>query len=249
MTQVCGAHRETPQVIVYSVFWARSICAVSVFHRDRTHVNTNVRAGQEAEGCQTPVTTKVVTMGTQRNREIELLISLRNLAWSLAKEDLDEAGNATAARTYPSNTAEPATTRRAGYIALLGVYTELQRYLRDNTDLAVAGVLATGGNFGDVARALGVSRQAARQRWQRAKTPTDVRLTGGPRNGETHRTWRDADVRFAVGDPDLWDHPEEQCWLVYRASAKDPRVYEFVGYEDSSGRITRTRPERTSPQP
>lgn len=168
---------------------------------------------------------------------------LYDLAWSVAQDDLREAGQHTTAWYDPNDPATARTDRQAGYLALLAVYGRMHTALQANIDFAVAGALAAGANFGEIGRAAEMSRQAARQKWLRLTTKLAVTLSGGPRDGEQDAAYADQDI--VSEEETYWDRRRCQEVTVssrYRKKYGNPQVYEFVGYEDASGRPTRMPP-------
>ncbi len=184
---------------------------------------------------------------------VRLSAGLYDLAWSVAHDDLREAGRHVADAYDPNDPATARTDRRAGYLALLAVYGQMPTALQANVDFAVAGALAVGSNFGEIGRATGMSRQAARQKWLRMTTRLAVTLSGGPRNGERDTACADADI--VSEERTYWDRRrnlEVTVFSRYKKKYGSPQVYEFMGYEDASGRPARMPPpepvERT-PRP
>lgn len=94
-------------------------------------------------------------------------MALYDLAWSVAQEDLRGTGQRTAAGRDPSDPATARDDRHAAYLALLNVFTQVRGALETNVEIALAGALAAGSNFGEIGEACGISRQAARQKWMR----------------------------------------------------------------------------------
>jgi hypothetical protein len=91
---------------------------------------------------------------------------LHQMAWSIAsraRPGVSPAEPWDRDYEYPASVEE----RRAGCLALLRVYTHMIKVLQRRIDLAVKEALSLDANYGDIAAACGVSRQAARQRWLR----------------------------------------------------------------------------------
>ena len=150
--------------------------------------------------------------------------------------------------------------RRAGSLELLAVYSRLAKVLQRRIDLTIKDALDAGSDYGQIAAACGVSRQAVRQRWMRRTAGSrwyEVRLpyprprsgTGGRlRGGEPARA---VVVRLAGGPHDGGrDFASPGEILVYEAdgpssgspgyvpllawyvpSQDDANVYVFAGAE------------------
>jgi hypothetical protein len=71
--------------------------------------------------------------------------------------------------------------RRSGSLQLLALYSQLVKVLQRRIDLTIKDALDAGSDYGEIAAACGVSRQAIRQRW--------LRRTADPRWFEA---WRPA---------------------------------------------------------
>lgn len=68
--------------------------------------------------------------------------------------------------TFAQRTIKAAGRRVAeGDVAELASLMELQQHVRDALDVAVQGLIAEGFSIGDIARHIGMSRQAVQQRW------------------------------------------------------------------------------------
>ena len=100
--------------------------------------------------------------------------------------------------------------RRTGSLELLAVYSQLVKVLQRRIDLTIKDALDAGADYGQIAAACGVSRQAVRQRWMRRTAGPgwyEVRLpyprprswTGRPYGGEPARA---VVVRLAGGPHD-----------------------------------------------
>ena len=57
--------------------------------------------------------------------------------------------------------------RRSGSLQLLALYSELIKVLQRRIDMTIKDALDAGSDYGQIATACGVSRQAIRQRWLR----------------------------------------------------------------------------------
>src|SRR6266516_3804505 len=81
--------------------------------------------------------------------------------------------------------------RRAGSLQLLALYSQLIKVLQRRIDLTIKDALDAGSDYGEIATACGVSRQAIRQRW--------LRRTAGSRWFEVRPSLRPGDQ--ADGQP------------------------------------------------
>jgi hypothetical protein len=154
-------------------------------------------------------------------------VQLQQLAWSKASG------------MYPGvRPAEPgdyearATERLAGCLALLRVYTDMITTLNKEIDLTIKETRDLRGTYGDIASACRISRQAARQRWERHRDQYEnpkVRLTGGPGEGQ----WRRPDPGTEV-IVTLWDAGpvRPSGYASYVPGGEDPAVYVFAGQQD-----------------
>ena len=94
----------------------------------------------------------------------QLASQLHEIAWSAVRRPAaDPWGSAAGTREE----------RRTGSLELLAVYSQLVKVLQRRIDLTIKDALDAGADYGQVAAACGVSRQAVRQRW--------MRRTAGPR--------------------------------------------------------------------
>jgi len=150
--------------------------------------------------------------------------------------------------------------RRAGSLGLLAIYSRLVKVLQRRIDLTIKDALDAGADYGQVAAACGVSRQAVRQRWMRRTAGSrwyEVRLpyprphswTGGrPRGGEParavvvrladgpHDGGRDfaspGEILMYEADGPSSDPPGSVPLLAwYAPSQDDANVYVFAGAE------------------
>lgn len=131
-----------------------------------------------------------------------LVSQLHELAWSAVQRPAADPW------TGSEGTREE---RRAGSLQLLALYSRLIKVLQRRIDLTIKDALDAGSDYGEIASACGVSRQAIRQRWLRRTT--DPRWfeqlrpppqPGGP-PGSTSHDWerpRDASVRLVRGPLD-----------------------------------------------
>ena len=74
--------------------------------------------------------------------------------------------------------------RRSGSLQLLALYSQLIKVLQRRIDMTIKDALDAGSDYGQIATACGVSRQAIRQRW--------LRRTAGSRWFEARRPARQA---------------------------------------------------------
>ena len=87
-----------------------------------------------------------------------LASKLHEIAWSaVPRPAVDPWDSATGTREE----------RRAGSLGLLAVYSRLAKVLQRRVELTIKDALDAGADYGQVAAACGVSRQAVRQRWMR----------------------------------------------------------------------------------
>lgn len=150
---------------------------------------------------------------------------LQQIAWSIASRIPPIALPAEPWDDYHGATIEE---RRLGCLALLRVYTRMIKVLQRRIDLAVKQALALDANYGDIATACGISRQAARQRWLRHRDryePPRVRLSGGPRDGEWERPKPGEELVVT-----LWEEgpARPSGYARYVPSPEDPAIYTFT---------------------
>ena len=131
----------------------------------------------------------------------QLASQLHEIAWSaVRRQAADPWGGAAGTREE----------RRTGSLELLAVYSQLVKVLQRRIDLTIKDALDAGADYGQIAAACGVSRQAVRQRWMRRTAGPgwyEVRLpyprprswTGRPYGGEPARA---VVVRLAGGPHD-----------------------------------------------
>lgn len=154
-------------------------------------------------------------------------IQLQQLAWSKAS------------RMHPGVIpAEPddydarAVERLAGCLALLRVYTDMVATLNRQIDLTIKEARAVDGTYGEIAAACRISRQAARQRWERHRDRYEnpkVRLAGGPGEGQWRRPEPGTEVIVTIWD----DGPARPSgYARYLPGDEDPAIYVFAGSQD-----------------
>jgi hypothetical protein len=148
--------------------------------------------------------------------------------------------------------------RRLGCLQVLYVYTRMLKILQRRIDWTVNEALATGADYGEIADACGVSRQAVRQRWLRRRQQGDVRtlrpvrglravswdgtwpyehhkdirvrLVGGPRHGDWDVAQPGQIVKIEVPRPP--GSSESIRWTAnYTPTEDDMSVYTFNGIE------------------
>lgn len=168
---------------------------------------------------------------------------LHQMAWSIASR---ARPGVSPAEPWDKDYEHPATAeeRRAGCLALLRVYTHMIKVLQRRIDLAVKEALSLDANYGDIAAACGVSRQAARQRWLRHRErydPPKVRLIGGPRDGESERP-RPGEELIVT----LWEAGPSRPsgYATYVPSTEDPSIYIFTGSQDYGWETTDTQSQQ-----
>ena len=94
----------------------------------------------------------------------QLASQLHEIAWSAVRRPAaDPWGGAAGTREE----------RRTGSLELLAVYSQLVKVLQRRIDLTIKDALDAGADYGQIAAACGVSRQAVRQRWMRRTAGRD----------------------------------------------------------------------------
>lgn len=155
--------------------------------------------------------------------------------------------------------------RRAGALELLAIYSKLVKVLQRRIDLTIKDALDAGTDYGEIATACGVSRQAVRQRWlRRTQGPSWfevplpsprphgqisgrahdsrhaaaiwVRLAGGPYDGGRDLVQADAVLRYEVDKPLTGSSGSPALLAWYVPSQDDDHVYVFVGVETTAQR-------------
>ena len=158
----------------------------------------------------------------------QLASQLHEIAWSAVRGPAaDPWGSAAGTREE----------RRTGSLELLAIYSRLVKVLQRRIDLTINDALNAGSDYGQIAAACGVSRQAVRQRWMRRTADSrwyEVRLpyprprswtSGRSRGGEPARA---VVVRMAGGPHDGGrDFASPGEILTYEADApsSDPPGY------------------------
>jgi len=150
---------------------------------------------------------------------------LQQIAWSIARHTPPVARPA---EPWDERFDAGAEERRMGCLVLLGVYTHMIKVLQTRIDLAVKEALTLDASYGEIAAACGVSRQAARQRWLRHRERYEfpkVRLSGGPRDGESERPRPGEELIVS-----LWEQgpARPSGYARYVPSQEDPGAYTFI---------------------
>jgi len=180
----------------------------------------------------------------------QLASQLHEIAWSAVRRPAaDPWGSAAGTREE----------RRTGSLELLAVYSQLAKVLQRRIDLTIKDALDAGADYGQVAAACGVSRQAVRQRWMRRTAgprwyevwlpyPRPRNWTGRPPGGEPapavvvrlaggpHDGGRDfaspSEILMYEADGPSSDPPGYVPLLAwYVPSQDDANVYVFAGAE------------------
>jgi Translation initiation factor IF-2, N-terminal region len=190
----------------------------------------------------------------------ELAAQVHQLAWSAVR------GPASDPWTAAGGSREE---RRAGSVQLLAVYSQLIRVLQRRIDLTMKDALDAGSDYGEIAAACGVSRQAIRQRclrhaadprWFDARLPTPrpgselggrrygfasaralpVRLAGGPYHGQHDIAAPGEVLKYAVDRPRSESGGPVLLLAWYVPSQDDAGVYVFAGVEPDTWRMYTT---------
>jgi hypothetical protein len=156
--------------------------------------------------------------------------------------------------------------RRAGSLQLLAVYTQLIKVLQRRIDLTIKDALDAGSDYGEIATACGVSRQAIRQRWMRrtaasrwfevqrpSPRPSDhigdrphphepaqavyVRLAGGPHDGARNMAFPGKVMQYEADSPPSETSGPVPLLAWYVPSRDDANVYVFAGVERDAWRM------------
>jgi hypothetical protein len=151
--------------------------------------------------------------------------------------------------------------RRAGALQLLAVYNRLIKVLERRTDLMIKEALDAGSDYGEIAKACGVSRQAIRQRWLRRAAGSErwfevrlpsprprsqidrrvpgrelpqldlVRLTGGPYDGGRDLVFPGQVLVYGINGPPTGSSGAVPLLACYVPAEDDAGVYLFAGVE------------------
>jgi hypothetical protein len=156
--------------------------------------------------------------------------------------------------------------RRAGSLQLLAVYSQLIKVLQRRIDLTIKDALDAGSDYGEIATACGVSRQAIRQRWLRrtagsrwfevwrpSPRPGDqvgvrphvheparavcVRLAGGPHDGARDMAFPGEVLHYEADSPPSESSGSVPLLTWYAPSRDDANVYVFAGVERDAWRM------------
>ena len=156
--------------------------------------------------------------------------------------------------------------RRSGSLQLLALYSELIKVLQRRIDMTIKDALDAGSDYGQIATACGVSRQAIRQRWLRrtagsrwfeawrpACRPGDqaggrprvgeaahavlVRLAGGPYDGARAMPFAGEILKYEADSPPSESSGPVPLLAWYVPSQDDANVYVFAGVERDAWRM------------
>ena len=156
--------------------------------------------------------------------------------------------------------------RRSGSLQLLAVYSQLIKVLQRRIDLTIKDALDAGSDYGEIATACRVSRQAIRQRWMRrtaasrwfeVQRPSPrlgdhidvpphphepaptlyVRLAGGPHDGARDMTFPGKVLQYEADSPPSETSGPIPLLAWYVPSRDDPNVYVFAGVERDAWRM------------
>jgi Translation initiation factor IF-2, N-terminal region len=155
--------------------------------------------------------------------------------------------------------------RRAGSLQLLAVYSQLIKVLQRRIDLTIKDALDAGSDYGEIATACRVSRQAIRQRWLRrtagsrwfevrlSPRPGDqaggrphayeaaqavlVRLAGGPYDGARDMPSPGEILKYEADSPPSVSSGPVPLLAWYVPSQDDANVYVFAGVERDAWRM------------
>ena len=182
----------------------------------------------------------------------QLAFQLHGIAWSAVK------GAATDPWADAEGTREE---RRAGSLQLLTLYSQMIKVLQRRIDLTIKDALDAGSDYGGIAAACGVSRQAIRQRWLRRNAPSrwfeiglpsprpgqppgywmertvPVRLTGGPYDGHRVRAAPGQVLKYEADGPPSGSSGPVLLLAWYVPSEDDAAVYVFAGVERDGWRM------------
>jgi hypothetical protein len=160
--------------------------------------------------------------------------------------------------------------RRSGSLQLLAIYSQLIRVLQRRIDLTIKDALDAGSDYGEIATACGVSRQAIRQRWLRRTTdsrwfevsrpaswpcdrsngwsrnrqaaqPVLVRLAEGPYDGARAMPFPGEILIYEANSPASDLSGPVPLLALYAPSRDDSSVYVFAGVEQDSSRMQTSR--------
>src|ERR1700691_3491176 len=164
--------------------------------------------------------------------------------------------------------------RRWGSLQLLALYSQLIKVLQRRIDLTIKDALDAGSDYGEIATACGVSRQAIRQRWLRRSTSsrwyevrrpapgpgsqTDrrahghvlpqtvwVRLAGGPHDGGRDLAAPGEVLVYEADGPPVDSSGPVPLLAWYLARQDDANVYVFAGVERDPRRSARSARSRS----
>jgi Translation initiation factor IF-2, N-terminal region len=156
--------------------------------------------------------------------------------------------------------------RRSGSLQLLALYSQLVKVLQRRIDLTIKDALDAGSDYGEIAAACGVSRQAIRQRWLRrtadprwfeawrpdprpgeqagghprpaqAQSAVPVRLAGGPYHGVRNMLPPGEVLKCEADSPPSGSSGPVPLLAWYLPSQDDANVYVFAGVERDAWRM------------
>lgn len=169
-----------------------------------------------------------------------MIMELRDLVCRFSDDRLQADRSQISGNWDLDNQDRPQPERRSDYLTLLATCKAVADALDGIVFTACSGALRNGANFGEIGKAQGVSRQAARQYWRRHTEERTVTLKGGPRDGQRARSFGGGDIVFSISDSslDLYEiEDEESTTAHYRKKSGNPDVYEFHHFEDHNGRV------------
>jgi translation initiation factor IF-2-like protein len=164
--------------------------------------------------------------------------------------------------------------RRAGALQLLTIYSQLIKGVERRIDLMIKDALDAGSDYGEIAKACGVSRQAIRQRWLRRSAPSRwfevrlpyprprsqperppsahgpvravlVRLAGGPHDGGRDVAFPGDVLVYEADSPASGATGTVPLLACYLPSQDDAGVYVFAGVERDLRRSTESVQSRS----
>jgi|ERR1022692_473400 hypothetical protein len=159
--------------------------------------------------------------------------------------------------------------RRAGSLQLLAIYSQLIKVLQRRIDLTIKDALDAGSDYGEIATACAVSRQAIRQRWLRRTAASRwfevprpspqpggqvggrthvhdtaaaawVRLAGGPHDGARDTAFPGQVLQYQADSPPSDSSGPIPLLAWYVSSPDDANVYVFAGVERDAWRMYTT---------
>lgn len=170
-----------------------------------------------------------------------LIMAVRDLVCCQADSQLHATRSETTGDWDLDNSRRPSTQRKSDYLVLLATSRAVIDALEHTIMLAHQRALSNGATFAEIGAAQGISRQAARQYYNRDLERRPVTLLGGPLDGETRSAFgRENELRFSVRNPAFerysLDDPGESYSAVYRKKYGSPDVFEFHRFVDDRGK-------------